>query len=33
MKLLLDTHIRLWSTLEPQGLTRRVEKVLANPAK
>ena len=31
MKLLLDTHIWLWSTLEPQRLTRRVEKALADP--
>jgi PIN domain nuclease of toxin-antitoxin system len=26
MKLLLDTHIWLWSVLEPQRLSRRVEK-------
>ncbi len=32
MKLLLDTHIWLWSTLEPQRLARRVEKALADPA-
>ena len=32
MRLLLDTHIWLWSTLEPQRLTRRVEKVLADSA-
>jgi PIN domain nuclease of toxin-antitoxin system len=32
VKLLLDTHIWLWSTLEPQRLTRRVEKALADPA-
>ncbi len=32
MKLLLDTHIWLWSTLEPQRLTRRVDKALRNPA-
>lgn len=32
MKLLLDTHIWLWSVLEPQRLTRRVEKALADPA-
>ena len=32
MKLLLDTHIWLWGTLEPQLLTRRVEKALADPA-
>ena len=31
MKLLLDTHIWLWSTLEPQRLTRRVEKALRDP--
>ena len=30
-KLLLDTHIWLWSTLEPQRLTRRVDKALRNP--
>jgi PIN domain nuclease of toxin-antitoxin system len=32
VKLLLDTHIWLWSTLEPQRITRRVEKVLVDPA-
>jgi PIN domain nuclease of toxin-antitoxin system len=32
VKLLLDTHIWLWSTLEPQRITRRVEKVLTDPA-
>lgn len=32
MKLLLDTHIWLWSTLEPQRLARRVTKALADPA-
>ena len=32
MKLLLDTHIWLWSTLEPQRLKRRVGKALADPA-
>ena len=32
MKFLLDTHIWLWSTLEPQRLVRRVEKALADPA-
>ncbi|MGA7768956.1 MAG: hypothetical protein WCA27_22365 [Candidatus Sulfotelmatobacter sp.] len=32
MKLLLDTHIWLWSTLEPQRLTRRVDKALADSA-
>jgi PIN domain nuclease of toxin-antitoxin system len=31
VKLLLDTHIWLWSTLEPQRITRRVEKALAAP--
>lgn len=32
MKLLLDTHIWLWSVLEPQRITRRVESALADPA-
>ena len=32
MKLLLDTHIWLWSALEPQRLTRRVDKALVDPA-
>jgi len=32
VKLLLDTHIWLWSTLDPQRLTRRVAKALADPA-
>ena len=32
MKLLLDTHIWLWSTLEPHRLTRRVDKALSDPA-
>jgi PIN domain nuclease of toxin-antitoxin system len=32
VKLLLDTHIWLWSTLEPQRLTRRVDKALADSA-
>ncbi|MGA9511667.1 MAG: type II toxin-antitoxin system VapC family toxin [Candidatus Sulfotelmatobacter sp.] len=32
MKLLLDTHIWLWSTLEPQRLTGRLHKALADPA-
>ena len=32
MKLLLDTHIWLWTTLDPQRLTRRVQKALADPA-
>lgn len=32
VKLLLDTHIWLWSVLEPNRLTRRVDKALRNPA-
>jgi PIN domain nuclease of toxin-antitoxin system len=32
VKLLLDTHIWLWSTLDPQRLSRRVEKALADSA-
>jgi PIN domain nuclease of toxin-antitoxin system len=32
VKLLLDTHIWLWSALEPHRLVRRVTKALANPA-
>jgi PIN domain nuclease of toxin-antitoxin system len=32
VKLLLDTHIWLWSTLEPQRISRRVEKALTDPA-
>ena len=32
MKLLLDTHIWLWSALEPQRLSRRVNKILRDPA-
>ena len=32
MKLLLDTHIWLWSFLEPQRIKSRVEKVLTNPS-
>jgi PIN domain nuclease of toxin-antitoxin system len=32
VKLLLDTHIWLWSALEPQRLTRRVEKALRDSA-
>lgn len=32
MKLLLDTHIWLWSLLEPGRLSRRVAKALKNPA-
>ena len=31
MKLLLDTHIWLWSALDPQRLTRRVARELADP--
>ena len=32
VKLLLDTHIWLWRALEPQRLTRRVSRALADPA-
>ena len=32
LKLLLDTHIWLWSTLEPERITRRVGKAMADPA-
>jgi PIN domain nuclease of toxin-antitoxin system len=32
VRLLLDTHIWLWSVLEPSRLTRRVEKALRHPA-
>lgn len=32
MKLLLDTHIWLWSVLEPQRISRRVESALADSA-
>ena len=32
MKLLLDTHIWLWSTLEPQRIARRVERALTDSA-
>lgn len=32
MKLLLDTHIWLWSLLEPRNLTREVARELENPA-
>ena len=32
MKLLLDTHIWLWSTLEPDRVSRRVQKALTNPS-
>ena len=32
VRLLLDTHIWLWSLLEPQRLSRRVSKELADPA-
>jgi PIN domain nuclease of toxin-antitoxin system len=31
MKLLLDTHIWLWSVLEPKRLSRRVAKALTDP--
>ena len=31
MKLLLDTHIWLWSLLAPENLTRRVAKALEDP--
>jgi PIN domain nuclease of toxin-antitoxin system len=31
LKLLLDTHIWIWSVLEPQRLSRRVAKELENP--
>jgi PIN domain nuclease of toxin-antitoxin system len=32
MRLLLDTHIWLWSVLEPARLSKRVKTALANPA-
>ena len=32
MKLLLDTHIWVWSALEPDRLSRSVSKALADPA-
>ena len=32
MKLLLDTHIWIWSALEPDRLSRSVSKALADPA-
>jgi len=32
VKLLLDTHIWLWSTLEPQRIARRVERALTDSA-
>jgi PIN domain nuclease of toxin-antitoxin system len=32
VKFLLDTHIWLWSTLEPQRIARRLEKVFTDPA-
>jgi PIN domain nuclease of toxin-antitoxin system len=32
MKLLLDTHILLWSLLDPRQLSRRVADELGNPA-
>ena len=31
MKLLLDTHIWLWSVLEPERLSRRVEEAIKSP--
>ena len=31
MRLLLDTHIWLWSVLEPERIARRVERALADP--
>jgi PIN domain nuclease of toxin-antitoxin system len=31
MNLLLDTHIWIWSVLEPQRLSRRVARALTNP--
>ena len=30
MKLLLDTHIWLWSSLEPERISRRIQKALAD---
>jgi PIN domain nuclease of toxin-antitoxin system len=32
MKLLLDTHIWLWSLLEPRKLSRRVLQALESPS-
>ena len=32
MKLLLDTHIWIWSFLEPKKIAPRVAKLLENPA-
>ena len=32
MKLLLDTHIWLWSSLEPERISRRIQKALADPS-
>jgi PIN domain nuclease of toxin-antitoxin system len=32
VKLLLDTHVWLWSALEPDRLSRSVSKALADPA-
>jgi PIN domain nuclease of toxin-antitoxin system len=32
IKYLLDTHIWLWSSLEPERLSRRVAKTIADPA-
>lgn len=31
MKFLLDTHIWLWSALEPRRLTSRVQKIISDP--
>ncbi|MEX1257878.1 MAG: hypothetical protein WEG36_09685 [Gemmatimonadota bacterium] len=32
MRVLLDTHIRIWSLLEPDRLSHRVRKLHADPA-
>jgi len=32
VKLLLDTHIWLWSSLEPERISRRIQKALADPS-
>ena len=32
MRLLLDTHIWLWSLLEPERISRRISRELTNPA-
>ena len=31
LKYLLDTHIWIWSLLDPKQLTKRVQRILANP--